>query len=106
MLERLGTMIRAERIIIVVRGLGVGSLVAAALAPLFAPESAHACAVCFGDGETLAGFTVSWLFLAAMPFAVIGSIGGWVYWIYRRGQSQRAAEDEGHPALTQKERGI
>ena len=58
---------------------GAAVLWTAVFAWLLSPAPARACEVCFGDGESLAGFTVSWLFLALMPFAVIGSIGGWLF---------------------------
>ncbi|MFQ5913452.1 MAG: hypothetical protein ACE5JS_09740 [Nitrospinota bacterium] len=82
---------------------GVGFLLGAVLAGFLAPEGAQACPVCFGDGETLAGFTVSWLFLMMMPFAIIGSIGGWVFWLYRRGQSGKRRDDARRLALGRRE---
>ena len=63
------------------------------------PGTAQACAVCFGGDDALAGFTVSWLFLMMMPFAVVGAIGGWLYWMHRRGRSRETEEQVGHPAL-------
>ena len=74
-----------------------GTFLVAALGIL--PGTAQACAVCFGGGDALAGFTVSWLFLVMMPFAVVGTIGGWVYWMHRRGRSRETEEQVGHPAL-------
>lgn len=67
--------------------------------------TAYACAVCFGDGESLAGFIVSWAFLVLMPFAVIGSIAYWLVRMYRRGQSRDLNGPPRRPALTQEESG-
>lgn len=76
---------------------------AAVLAGGLLPEAARACAVCFGDESVLGGFTVSWLFLVTMPFAVVGAVGGWVFWVYRRSRSRNALCGTRHPAWTQKE---
>jgi hypothetical protein len=83
----------------------------AGLGWFFAPEAVHACATCFGDESTLAGYTVSWLFLLLMPFAVIGSIGVWMYRIRRRNSWRGAPENTGNTAragsaLAQRESGI
>lgn len=62
----------------------VGVVVAAAL---LAPVVAHACAVCLGssaDDPFSRGLTWGILFLAAMPFTIVGSIGGWLLYQYRR----------------------
>ncbi|MFQ5691963.1 MAG: hypothetical protein ACE5IM_02815 [Nitrospinota bacterium] len=80
-----------------------GLLLAAVLIGWLVPEAARACAICFGDDETLAGFTVSWLFLVMMPFAVIGSIGGWAFWIRRRGGFGESGDHPQRPARIQKE---
>jgi hypothetical protein len=87
------------------RRVGSGVAWTAAFAWAFSPGPARACAVCFGDGESLAGFTVSWLFLVLMPFAVVGSIGGWIFLLHRRNASRNSPERSGRPALTQKESG-
>lgn len=63
---------------------GVGVVVAAAM---LAPDVAQACAVCLGssaDDPFARGLNWSILFLAAMPFTIVGSIGGWLLYKYRR----------------------
>jgi hypothetical protein len=65
-----------------------GSAAGAGLVPL----AAQACAVCWiGAGspeqDALArGFYWGVLFLMAMPFAVVASIGGWLWYAHRRGR--------------------
>jgi len=59
-----------------------------ALLALALPGSAHACAVCLtgaasGD-PTADAYNWSVLFLMAMPYTVVGSIGGWLFYNYRR----------------------
>lgn len=55
---------------------------------LLLPALAQACPNCFAavsDGTRLdAGWFWSFLLLLAMPAAVVGSIGGWIYRTYRR----------------------
>ena len=58
-------------------------------AALLVPATAYACAVCgFGPGvagdPTARGFYWGILFLMAMPFAVVGSIGAWLVYRYWR----------------------
>lgn len=54
----------------------------------FFPATALACAVCIaGAGESdgvLEALNWSVLFLMAMPYAVAGTIGGWLFLAYRR----------------------
>jgi len=64
--------------------------VAAALVAIALPAEslAQGCAMCgtylsANDPRTQA-FKTSILFLMIMPFAVVGSVGGWVAWMYRR----------------------
>jgi hypothetical protein len=47
---------------------------------------AHACAVCISgaDDPTAGAFNASVLFLMATPYAVVGSIGGGLFYAYRR----------------------
>lgn len=63
----------------------LGVVVAAAV--LFTPDAALGCAVCFGSSTNdpfARGLNWSILFLAAMPFTIVGSIGGWLLCKYRR----------------------
>lgn len=96
---------KLERVSMFWKTAGSGVAWTAAFAWALSPGPARACALCFGDGESLAGFTVSWLFLVLMPFAVIGAVGGWIFWIHRRNASRNSPERSGRPALTQKESG-
>lgn len=61
------------------------ALVAAAL--VF-PVIAEACAVCLTgaaqNDPAAHAFNWSILFMMAMPYAVLGSIGGWLFYAYRR----------------------
>jgi hypothetical protein len=75
----------------------LGLFLVAALGML--PGTAQACSVCLGGDDALAGFTVSWFFLLMMPFAVVGTIGGWLYWMHRRARSREAEERVEHPVL-------
>jgi hypothetical protein len=57
-------------------------------AVLVFPVIAEACAVCLtaaGQNDPLVNaFNWSILFLMAMPYAVLGSIGGWLFYVHRR----------------------
>jgi hypothetical protein len=61
----------------------------AALVVLFLtalPEIARACAVCFSDGDDAVSRAFNWsiAFLMAAPYLVVGSIGGSLFYLYRR----------------------
>ena len=83
----------------------------AGLAAALAPALACACAVCLtGDGDPTANaFNWSVLFLMATPYAVVGSIAGWLVYSYRRAAVKRdqdhATESALHLALSEKESG-
>lgn len=69
------------------RSLIVSLGVVAAAAVLFIPDAAQGCAVCLGASANdpfARGLNWSILFLAAMPFTIVGSIGGWLLYKYRR----------------------
>lgn len=61
---------------------------------LLAPAAAEACAVC-GTGPGVAGdptargFYWGILFLMAMPFAIVGSIGAWLAYRHWRARAAR-----------------
>ena len=82
------------------------------LALLF-PIAAHACAVCLtgaGTNDPVAdAFNSSVLFLMAMPYAVVGSIAGWLFYNYRRELKKRLGPGKKalvlHLVLTHKESG-
>jgi hypothetical protein len=54
------------------------------------PAAAWACPVCRGGDDALAhALNMSILFLASMPFLIVGSIGGALFVAYMRAQGQR-----------------
>ena len=64
----------------------LGALAVIAMLPMVS----WACAICWGGDDALArGMNMSILFLASMPFLIIGSIGGVLFVAYRRAQGQR-----------------
>ena len=70
------------------------------LAAFFARSPlASACAVCLtgGDGSATDAYKWSVLFLMATPYLVIGSVGGYLVYAYRRA----AGKNEKEPALTE-----
>jgi hypothetical protein len=69
----------------------------AAVAVVLMPADAMAqgCAMCktylSANDPRAEGMRVSILFLMSMPFALVGSVGGWIVWMYRRGRSRQGA---------------
>ena len=64
----------------------MGCAVVIAVAVLLDPIAAQACAVCFGSSANdpfSRGINWGILFMMTMPFAVAGSIGGWLFYMYR-----------------------
>jgi hypothetical protein len=61
-----------------------------------------ACATCVGVPWVKAdlGFFWSTLFLMVVPLAVAGVIGGWLYYLYRRGRDGRRHGRATIPPLT------
>jgi hypothetical protein len=80
---------------------------------LIVPELTLACAVCLGGDGTYDAVTdaFNWsvLFLMAMPYAVVGSIAGWLFYSYRSAIRKRGLLKKKAPvfrlALNQKESG-
>jgi hypothetical protein len=70
---------------------------------LIVPAVAHACAVCLtgaGTGDPLTeAFNWSVLFLMATPYAVVGSIAGWLFYAYRSAARKRGLLNKEAPAL-------
>jgi hypothetical protein len=61
---------------------------------LLAPAMATACAVCLtgaADGSAADAYNGSVLFLMAAPYLVVGAIGGWLVYSYRRAVAKRNA---------------
>ena len=67
------------------------STLLAAVAAVLSYSAAHACAVCVGGGADdplTDAFNWSVLFLMAMPYSVLGSIGAFLFYSYRRSAKQ------------------
>lgn len=83
------------------------------VAVLVLPIAALACAVCLagalGDDPVADAFNWSVLFLMGMPYAVVGSVGAWIFLAHRRAAKKRHAFKEKssalHLAWTHKESG-
>jgi hypothetical protein len=64
---------------------------------LLPATSASACPMCKaalansqGGGDLVSGFFWSILFMMAMPFTILGSFSGYMYWQVRRARASRA----------------
>lgn len=66
----------------------VFAVTAAALMWFPADSWAQGCAMCAtylnGQDPRSDAFKASILFLMSMPFVVVGSVGAWFFWMYRR----------------------
>ena len=73
------------------------------VAALVYPGAAQACAVCLtgiaGDDPLTDAFNWSVLFLMAMPYTVVGSIAGWLFYTHWRTAAKRAGERNKAPVL-------
>ena len=76
------------------------------------PVIAEACAVCLTGTQndpTANAFNWSILFLMAMPYAILGSIGGWFFSVYKRATRKGEGAEKKAPfvswAWTHKESG-
>jgi hypothetical protein len=69
--------------------------------PITNPLAAHACAVCVnGAGDPTAdAFNWSVLFLMAMPYLVVGSIAGGLFYTYRRTAAKREQTETAEPLV-------
>ena len=91
------------------RYVSLTSVVGAVL--LLLPVAAHGCAVCWvgassPDDPMSHAFNWSILFLMAMPYAIVGSIAGWLIYTYWRASTrQRKESPVQRLAWTQKEKG-
>ena len=78
------------------RAAGIASMLALAIVlgcSAFWPNAslAQGCAMCataVGSSEAR-GMNISILFLMSMPFVLTGSVGGWLWYSYRRSQRRR-----------------
>ncbi len=80
---------------------GISGLI---LAP--SPALAQSCAMCRGvvqsGSDPLAhGINTSVFFMVSMPFAVVGVIGGWLVYTYRRAGRERALAARATPEQMQ-----
>ena len=76
-------------------------MVAAAVGALL-PVDAHACSVCWDlSSNDLSSRAMSWsiLFLMAMPFTIVGSIGGWLVYKYRHSSKVERRQPASDPPL-------
>jgi hypothetical protein len=78
-------------------------VVAAAVGALLAVD-ARACSVCWDlSSDDLSSRAMNWsiLFLMAMPFTIVGSIGGWLVYKYRHSSKvERQRPASGRPLPT------
>lgn len=72
--------------------------ISVAVALFLFPAAAEACSVCLAgvseNDPVTNAFNWSILFLIAMPYAVVGSIGGWLFYVHRRAAKRRGAPAE------------
>ena len=61
----------------------IGAGVVVAAAALLFPIDIQACAVCWGSSGDSHRTDWALLFLMAMPFTIVGSIGGWLVYRYK-----------------------
>ena len=76
------------------------------------PDITQACSVCFTDGDDAVSRAFNWsiAFLMAAPYLVVGSIGGCLFYLYRRAAAKREQAHESadpvvHLAWNQEESG-
>ena len=60
------------------------------------PSIVNACSVCLtgANDPTADAFNWSVLFLMAMPYTVVGSIAGWLFFSYRRSAAKQKEQEE------------
>jgi hypothetical protein len=60
------------------------------------PNIARACSVCFTEGDDAVSRAFNWsiAFLMAAPYLVVGSIGGSLFYFYRRAASKSETQKE------------
>jgi hypothetical protein len=84
--------------------LAAGVVVVAAAVGALLPVDAHACSVCWDlSSNDLSSRAMNWsiLFLMAMPFTIVGSIGGWLVYKYRHApKAGRQRPASGRPVPT------
>ncbi|MGH7774702.1 MAG: hypothetical protein ACREQA_20960 [Candidatus Binatia bacterium] len=77
--------------------------ISASAAKLFFPIAVQACAVCLTGGSAddplTDAYNWSVLFLMAMPYAVVGSVGGWLFYNHRRAAKKHGGPKKRAPVL-------
>jgi nicotinamide riboside transporter PnuC len=60
------------------------------------PSIVNACSVCLtgANDPTADAFNWSVIFLMAMPYTVVGSIAGWLFFSYRRSAAKQKEQEE------------
>jgi hypothetical protein len=74
-------------------GMAATAVTAAALPAASLAQGCAMCATYLSNGQDprSEAFKVSILFLMSMPFVVVGSVGAWILWMYRRNRPRRPA---------------
>jgi hypothetical protein len=84
--------------------LAAGVAVVAGALGVLTLVDAHACSVCWDlSSDDLSSRAMNWsiLFLMAMPFTIVGSIGGWLVYKYRHSSKvERQRPASGRPLPT------
>jgi hypothetical protein len=80
-----------------------GLIVLAALVALPVVAAAQGCAMCKttleGSTDPLVGaLNTSVLFMMAMPYAIVATIGSWIYFVSRRGSAAEVPTDGSEPS--------
>jgi len=72
------------------------AVVVAGLAVLLVPAQswAQGCSMCAtylsnGKDPRAEAFKLSIMFLMVMPFLIVGTTGGWIFWMYRRSRTRQ-----------------
>ena len=64
------------------------------------PSIVNACSVCLtgANDPTADAFNWSVIFLMAMPYTVVGSIAGWLFFSYRRSAAKQKKQEQNETA--------
>jgi len=79
--------------------LGIATvLVGIAVVLVPADSWAQGCSMCAtylsnGKDPRSEAFKLSIMFLMAMPFLIVGTTGGWIFWMYRRSRARQLSLD-------------
>lgn len=89
---------------------GIFALAFTALVALAAPGDVRAqCAMCEGSAaagsDSGAAYNHSTLFMLSVPYLLLGGIGGYVVYAFRRSRNSAPAALEDEPPIEEEERG-